>query len=134
MHTKKSDKAHISQIKTRADFVKIQSKGKKWVSHGLTIQTMPNEQGLTRVGFTVTKRVDKSAVNRNRMKRRLRAVAADVLSKGALTGHDYILVGRAQTLKRPYGLLCKDLRWCLRKLDLAISAPEELPDHAQENA
>jgi ribonuclease P protein component len=118
MHATKDLIADLGTIKTRADFLKIQSKGRKWVSHGLIVQTAKNEDGQTRIGFTVSKRVDKSAVKRNRIKRRLRAVAADVLSTDALGAQDYILVGRPQTLTRPYETLCNDLRWCLKKLEL----------------
>jgi len=57
-------------------------------------------------------------VNRNRMKRRLRAVAAEVLAPHGLGGHDYILVGRPDTLTKPFTVLCSDLKWCLRKLEL----------------
>jgi len=118
MHASKEQIAALTPIKKRSDFLKVQSAGKKWVSHGLIIQTAPNPDGLTRIGYTVSKRVDKSAVNRNRIKRRLRAAAADVLPSFAKSGQDYILVGRPQTATRPYETLCNDLRWCLKKLEL----------------
>ncbi len=118
MHASKEQRASLTQIKKRSDFLKIQSGGKKWVSQGLILQTAANEEGLKRIGYTVSKRVDKSAVKRNRIKRRLRAVAADVLPGGAKEGQDYILVGRPQTATRPYETLCNDLRWCLKKLEL----------------
>ena len=119
MHASKDQQASLTQIKTRADFLKIQGKGRKWVSHGLIVQTAPNPDGIKRIGYTVSKKVDKSAVKRNRIKRRLRAVAADVLPTGAKGGQDYILVGRPETAIRPYETLCEDLRWCLRKLELS---------------
>jgi len=118
MHASKEQQESLTQIQKRSDFLKIQSKGRKWVSHGLIVQTAPNEDGITRIGYTVSKKVDKSAVKRNRIKRRLRAVAADVLPDGAQGGQDYILVGRPQTAIRPYEILCKDLRWCLSKMGL----------------
>jgi len=118
MQASKDQQATLIQIKKRSDFLKIQSKGKKWVSHGLIIQTMPNEDAIKRIGFTVTKRTDKSAVKRNRIKRRLRAAAADILPQSAKNGHDYILVGRPQTLTRPYDTLKNDLKCCLGKMDL----------------
>ena len=120
MHASKNQQASLIQIKSRAEFLKIQSAGKKWVSHGLIVQTAPNDTGDKRIGFTVSKKVDTSAVKRNRIKRRLRAVAADVLPDYARTSQDYILVGRPQTATRPYDQLCEDLRWCLRKMDLAV--------------
>jgi len=118
MKTSKEQQATLIQIKKRSDFLKIQSKGRKWVSHGLIIQTMPNDDHTKRIGFTVTKRTDKSAVKRNRIKRRLRAAAADILPAYAKNGHDYILVGRPQTLTRPYDTLKNDIKWCLGKMDL----------------
>lgn len=118
MKATKQQQDTLIQITKRAAFLKIQSKGKKWVSHGLIIQTMPNDDNIKRIGFTVTKRTDKSAVKRNRIKRRLRAAAADILPENAKNGHDYILVGRPQTLTRPYETLKKDIKWCLAKMDL----------------
>ena len=125
MHASQEESRSLIQITARADFLIVQSKGRKWVSKGLILQTRPNacsnDSENKRIGFTVTKRVDKSAVKRNRIKRRLRAVAADVLPNGAKDGQDYILVGRKETLRRPYADLCKDLRWCLRKMELEKS-------------
>lgn len=118
MHATKDQQAGLETIRQRSEFLKIQSGGRKWVSHGLIVQTAPNDSESKRIGYTVSKRVDKSAVKRNRIKRRLRAVAADVLPEGAANGHDYILVGRPQTLTRPYDQLCQDLRWCLGKMGL----------------
>lgn len=118
MHARKDQLKTLTPIKKRAEFLHIQQSGKKWVSHGLILQTAPNIDNLRRIGFTVSKRVDKSAVKRNRIKRRLRAVAADILPLMAPAGHDYILVGRPQTATRPYESLCNDLKWCLGKLGL----------------
>lgn len=118
MQASKDQQATLIQIKKRSDFLRIQGKGQKWVSHGLIIQTMPNEDDIKRIGYTVSKRTDKSAVKRNRIKRRLRAAAADILPIHAKNGQDYILVGRPQTLTRPYETLKKDIQWCLGKLGL----------------
>ena len=109
----------ISSLRKRADFLLLGKSGNKWVSQSLIIQARPNELGFTRVGFTVSKRVDKSAVQRNRIKRRLRAVVADVLRDYARPSCDYVLIGRRETALRPYDVLCKDLKWCLRKMDYA---------------
>ena len=123
MHASKSDQDSLIQIKKRIEFLHVQSKGQKWVSHGLILQTAPNNNDMKRIGYTVSKRVDKSAVKRNRIKRRLRAVAADILPNGAIDGQDYILVGRPATAIRPYETLCEDLRWCLRKMGLEAKNP-----------
>lgn len=125
MHTTKQQLKSLKILKSRSDFLKVQSSGKKWVSHGLILQVRENDLGQKRVGFTVSKKVDKSAVKRNRIKRRLRAVAADVLSIHAIESWDYILVGRPQTATRAYDTLCADLEWCLRKLSLSVKAEKQ---------
>ena len=116
MHASKEQLKSLSRLKSRADFLKIQSKGRKWVSHGVILQALPNNLGQMRMGLTVTKKTEKSAVKRNRIKRRLRAVAADVLPLYAAGSYDYVLIGRALTATRPYETLCNDLKWCLDKM------------------
>lgn len=119
MHADKAQLKTLTRLKNRADFLKIQNKGQKQVSRGLILQVMPNELGEKRVGFTVSKKVSTSAVKRNRIKRRLRAVAADILPLHARDSCDYILVGRAMSATRPYETLQEDLKWCLRKTGFA---------------
>jgi len=117
MHIRKEELSGIEMLTARSDFLAIQSKGKRWVSKGMAIHVRKNELDHIRVGYTITKKVFKSAVKRNRVKRRLRAVAADVLSKNGQVGYDYILVGRHDTLTKPFDELVKDFKWCLRKLE-----------------
>lgn len=119
MFANKAQQKTLARLKSRSDFLKIQNKGQKWVSHGLVVQIMPNDLGERRVGFTVSKKVSNSAVKRNRIKRRLRAVAADILPIYAQESCDYILVGRPLTATRPYETLQNDLKWCLEKTGFA---------------
>ena len=72
--------------------------------------TMPS-----RVGFTVTKRVGTSVV-RNRLKRRLRALAREILAPKAVAGTDYVLIGRSGGLTRAWSDMVSDLERALRKL------------------
>ena len=125
MHATKDQIKKLGRLLKRPDFIRVQNKGEKWVSHGLILQAMPNERGETRVGFTVSKKTDKSAVKRNRIKRRLRAVAADILPDHAKGSCDYILVGRALSATRPYETLCNDLKWCLSKMGYAKDGQDE---------
>ncbi len=117
MHASKADLKSLQHIKKRSDFLQINKTGKKWVSHGLVLQVRPNGLECSRIGFTVTKRTDKSAVNRNRIKRRLRSVAAEILPVHGAPACDYVLIGRPASATRPYETLCKDLKWCLKKMD-----------------
>lgn len=68
-----------------------------------------------RIGYTVTKKIG-SAVVRNRLKRRLRAIAREVLPGLGLVGHDHVLIGRSDGVTRDFQALRDDLRRALGKL------------------
>ncbi|MCD8566521.1 MAG: ribonuclease P protein component [Alphaproteobacteria bacterium] len=116
MHASRTDLHSLTTLKKRDNFVAANKADTKWVSQGLVIQILPNDLGIKRVGFTVTKKTDKRAVVRNRIKRRLRAAAAEILPIKAKNGMDYILIGRQATETRDYKQLCRDITWCLGKL------------------
>jgi ribonuclease P protein component len=68
-----------------------------------------------RIGYTVTKKIG-GAVVRNRMKRRLRALAAELLPELGVAGADHVLIGRAGGVERDFGLLRAELVKALRKI------------------
>lgn len=111
----------LGRLQKRSDFLSVQAAGRKWVSKSLILQISPNEQDAhgMRAGFTVSKKISTSAVVRNRIKRRLRAAARDVLPLKGQAGMDYVLIGRTDTATRAYADITKDLAWCLRKLETA---------------
>ncbi len=123
MHATKQQADTLITLEKRADFLRINQRCRKWTAHGLVLQALPNDLNQTRVGFTVTKKTESSAVKRNRIKRRLRAAAAAVLPLHARPGHDYVLIGRTQSAMRPYDALCGDITWCLEKMGLRADAP-----------
>ena len=61
-----------------------------------------------RVGFTVTKKIG-GAVVRNRMKRRLRALAREIVPLGGFPGADHVMIGRARGVEREFALLRSEL-------------------------
>lgn len=124
---KKATKETISQtlgLRKRGEFLRVQNGGQKWVSPGVILMVAPNEaaEGV-KFGLTVTKKLSKSAVVRNRIRRRLRAVAYDVLPGKAKTGVDYVLIARPESENLPYDKLCSDLSWCLKRLSCLKETP-----------
>jgi len=74
-----------------------------------------------RVGFTVSRKVG-NAVERNRVRRRLREVARLVIPDQARPDLDYVMVGRQAALKRDFAVLRQDLVEALRRLK-ALATP-----------
>ena len=75
-----------------------------------------------RVGFTVTKKVG-NAVVRNRMKRRLRALARELLPAAGIRGADHVLIGRDGGIERDHAALKVELAKALAKIARGESAP-----------
>ena len=67
-----------------------------------------------RVGFTVSKKVG-GAVIRNRMKRRLRALAREIIPVHGCVGSDHVMIGRSAGIEREFALLRQDLTRALQK-------------------
>ena len=68
-----------------------------------------------RVGFTVTKKIG-GAVIRNRMKRRFRALARELVPAKGAPGADHVMIGRAKGVERDFGLLRSELADALDRL------------------
>jgi ribonuclease P protein component len=87
---------------------------------GFVLIVRPREDGdpAMRVGFTVTKKIG-NAVVRNRMKRRFRSLARELLPELGIAGADHVLIGRAGGIERDYGELTADLKRALKKVAAA---------------
>ena len=68
-----------------------------------------------RVGFTVTRKIG-GAVVRNRMKRRFRALAREIVPAKGFAGSDHVIIGRARGVERDYALLRSELAGALDEL------------------
>jgi len=68
-----------------------------------------------RVGFTVTKKIG-GAVVRNRMKRRFRALAREVVPAKGFAGADHVMIDRSTGIERDFDLLRTELATALDRL------------------
>jgi ribonuclease P protein component len=84
---------------------------------GFVLLVRDREDGdpAVRLGITVTRKIG-NAVVRNRMKRRFRALARELLPDGGIAGADHVLIGRAGGIERDFSLLREELRKALAKL------------------
>ena len=81
----------------------------------LLVRDRDDQDAQIRVGFTVTKKVG-GAVVRNRMKRRMRALAREIVSVRGIVGCDHVMIGRANGIERDFALLRADLEGALDKV------------------
>lgn len=120
----------LTRLKKRRQFLRATHNGKKFVASTMILQTVKQDEfeGV-RLGFTVTKKMG-NAVVRNRIRRRLKAVAQFVFSKQATSGYDYVIVARKTAYDAPFDVLNKDLLYLLRMFKKSL---EEKKDNAQKN-
>jgi ribonuclease P protein component len=74
----------------------------------LLVRDRQDSDPSIRVGFTVTKKIG-GAVVRNRMKRRFRALAREILPVAGQPGADHVMIGRSRGIERDFALLRADL-------------------------
>lgn len=106
----------LQTLRKRSDFLRLNG-GRRWAAPGLVLQMKPTPEGgaAIRFGMTVTKKIG-NAVTRNRVRRRFRALAHELLPLAGRAGHDYVLIARAGCLTRSYADLRKDLEVALSRV------------------
>lgn len=132
----------LPRLKKRREFLQVAQTRIKWVAPGFILQVRKRPKRAlytnalsreshtgpanVRIGFTVSKKVG-NAPERNRAKRRLRALADLVLSQTDVSGCDLVLIGRRETLVHPFKRMEKDLKKALRRTGLTEDgAPEAI--------
>ncbi len=101
----------LETLKNRPDFLRAAA-ARRQGTGGFLLQARlrGDSSPVVRVGFTASKKIG-NAVARNRAKRRLRAIARQVLPALAQPGWDYVLVARPEaTIARAFPDLVADLQ------------------------
>jgi ribonuclease P protein component len=81
----------------------------------LLVRDRKDADPAMRVGFTVTKKIG-GAVIRNRMKRRFRALARELVPAKGIPGADHVVIGRSKGVEREFGLLRDEFAGALDRL------------------
>ncbi|MFD1744797.1 ribonuclease P protein component [Rhizobium helianthi] len=96
--SKDTQKRTVGRLKNRPQFLAVRD-GEKRRGPLFLLEVLDRRQpdSEPRVGFTVTKKQG-NAVERNRMKRRLREAVRQKAGSAMKNGHDYVIVARREIL------------------------------------
>lgn len=115
----------IDTLKKRAEFLRVRG-GARFATPSFVLETRPRTQSAgpegARFGFTVTKKLG-GAVDRNRIRRRLKAAVDELAPLLAQSGHDYVLIARAAARDRAFTEVKKDLERAFQRVHHAAATP-----------
>jgi len=102
-----------NRLKKQKEFEYIFKNGKTIKGKYFFIRIVPSSQDYCRIGFIVSKKVAKSAVLRNKIKRRLRAAAREF--RNILGSYDIIFIAYPNIKTASYQEIKKDLESIIAK-------------------
>ncbi|HEX8826489.1 MAG TPA: ribonuclease P protein component [Xanthobacteraceae bacterium] len=115
----------MERLKRRSDFraaAQAAARGARASARAFVLQARQRgEAGPPRVGFTVSKQVG-NAVERNRVRRRLRELVRVAAAAELCVGHDYVLVGRPAALRAEFDAMMRDLAAALDRIHASSKA------------
>lgn len=110
------------RLNTEAAFASLRAPEYRWVSKGFALHAcrVSPSQTQSKLEFCViaSKKTAKRAVDRNRMRRQLRALCWETLPRFAHKDYRYMVVARRDLPQINYETLARDFLWCLKKLGL----------------
>ena len=105
----------MERLKHRSDFLAAAT-GVKVPAAAFVLQARPRgDEAPPRIGFTVSKKVG-NAVERNRVRRRLREVVRLSAALPEQAGHDYVLIGRRAALAIPFERIAAEFAGALKRV------------------
>jgi ribonuclease P protein component len=115
----------IGTLRKRGDFLRLR-KGARYRCRPCLIQSLPREDAgqdaQARFGITVTKKVG-NAVERNRIKRRLREAVRQDAGVAAMPGCDYVLVANRAALDDDFATMAAELSRGLDRINRKRAIP-----------
>ncbi|MEI4481976.1 MULTISPECIES: ribonuclease P protein component [unclassified Phyllobacterium] len=112
------------RLRKRAEFLAVRNGEKRRGAYFLVeVKQRDDQDGPTRVGFTVTKK-NGNAVVRNRIKRRLREAVRVNVADDMAAGTDYVIVARPDALKASFADLTRELSKRVAKKSMTRRSPK----------
>lgn len=112
-------KQPFTVMKKRKDFVRLSHVAEKVVSKSFVMQYAARKDSTLCIGFTASKKVG-NAVQRNKAKRRMRALVAEFIrlnpSIAFPVGYDIVMIARYSMGSREFSKIQKDFEGALMHL------------------
>jgi ribonuclease P protein component len=106
-----------ARLRKKSEFQRVKQQGHSVVSPLLVLAWMPNDVASTRIGFVVSKRISKHAVNRNYIKRLLSEAMRGLLPR-LPGGLDIVVSARQRANAANFRILQQDMVNLLRRAKL----------------
>ena len=112
----------MEPLRRRADFEQVFASGQLVGGRSLALRFVARGEGPARVGFAIGKRLDRRAVVRNRVRRRLRDALRPVAIRD---GYDVVVLARRPAQTEAFGALREDARALLVRAGLLAEGGDE---------
>jgi len=89
-----------NRLRSNMEFIRVYTEGKSYGNKNLVLYVRKNDIGITRVGFTVSKKIGKSVV-RNKVKRRMREICRLEFHR-LKNGYDLVFVPKKNVVDISY--------------------------------
>ena len=99
---------YFPSLKKNTDFRRIYKEGAKTASPNFVMYVLKNEEGISRLGISASRRYGNS-VERHRFQRRIREIFRS-FSNVTKDGYDMIIVARNKAKYSDHSELCEDFR------------------------
>jgi len=106
-----------NRLKKKKDFEEIIKKGSFFPGSSLSLKVLRTDLGELRIGFVVSQKISKSAVVRNRIKRRLREAVRSNLAQ-MKKGYDIIFFSKKGVEEKDFWEIKEEIEKLLKKAKL----------------
>ncbi|HHW71790.1 MAG TPA: ribonuclease P protein component [Firmicutes bacterium] len=106
----------MERLRNPREFSFVYNKGTPCFGRHVVVSQVPTGRSVSRVGFAVSKKLG-SAVTRNRVKRRLKAIMQE-LADHISPGYDVVIGAKRSSVGASFAELKEDLRLTLQKCSL----------------
>jgi ribonuclease P protein component len=119
----------IKHLLKRSSFLAAAEHGRRFRSRTFTVQVLARQDSVStsmRLGLTASRKTG-NAVERNRIRRRLRAAAEQAFTPLDLTATDIVIIARREVLSEPFEKLVSELAEAPRRAKSRVSKTPSKP-------